>query len=92
MPCVRVCIAETSQLPAAGADGITTDGDEALAHSCRDAEWRECRHGPAIPLPQWVPGGCRGVWASLCPPERQMCSGEAESLPAFLGKAPTAGC
>lgn len=60
-----LCFTETSQLPAAGADVTTTDGDEALAHSCRDAaRWgrgKECRHEPAIPLPsplpEWVAGG-----------------------------------
>lgn len=32
-----LCIAETSPLPEAGADVVTTDGDGALAHSCQDA-------------------------------------------------------
>lgn len=57
------------------------------------AEGRECRHEPAIPLhsalPEWVTGGCVSI---SVPPERQMCSGQAQSLSAFPGKAPTAGC
>lgn len=37
-----LCIRETSQLPVAGADVITTDRDEALVHSYRRAaRWSE---------------------------------------------------
>lgn len=50
--CQSLCFTETSQLPAAGVDVTTTDGDEALAGSCRDAaEGMECRDEPAIPCP-----------------------------------------
>lgn len=35
--CQSLSVLEPSQLPGAGADVITTDGGEALAHSCRDA-------------------------------------------------------
>lgn len=62
-----LCIAETSPLPEAGADVITTDGDGALAHSCQDAA-RWGRGGVQAwntiplpsPLPEWVTGGWRG--------------------------------
>lgn len=60
-----LCIAETSPLPEAGADVVTTDGDGALAHSCRDAaRWGRGEGVQAwntiplpSPLPEWVTGG-----------------------------------